>query len=61
MNIERKIIMNKKDLDKYLSEMRKYTERVSKQEISSKDSLNSLIKAGICNKQKKVKKQYSLV
>lgn len=51
-------IMSKKDLDKYLEKIKAYTEKVNERKISSGESLQSLVKAGICNKRKEISEVY---
>jgi hypothetical protein len=58
---EEKIIMSNKDFNEYLNKITKHTKKVSSGKISSKESLNSLINAGICDKDKKLNSQYRMV
>lgn len=53
--------MNNKDFEEYLSKISKYTEEVLNKKVSSTESLQSLIKAGICNKEKILNSVYKLV
>ena len=55
-----KVIMSNKDFDEYLTKIVKYTEEVSNEKVSPKESLESLVKAGICNKKKKLSSIYRL-
>lgn len=52
------VIMSDKDFEEYLMKITKYTENVSNEKVSPKKSLKSLIKAGICNKEKKLSNIY---
>ncbi len=54
----RKVIMSNKDFDEYLSKIEKYTEKVASGKISSTESLESLVKAGICNNKKEISSIY---
>lgn len=62
MNTQRgKIIMSNKDFNEYLNKISKYTEKVSNEKVSPKESLKSLVKAGICDKDKKLNIIYRMV
>ncbi|MDP4093940.1 MAG: hypothetical protein Q8920_11330 [Bacillota bacterium] len=52
--------MSNKDFEEYLNKIAKYTENVSNEKVSPKESLESLVKAGICNKEKKLNSVYKL-
>lgn len=61
MNTRRgQVIMSNKDFEEYLNKITKYTEKVSDEKITPKESLESLIKAGICNQEKKLNSVYRL-
>ncbi|MDP4268163.1 MAG: hypothetical protein Q8880_12090 [Bacteroidota bacterium] len=53
-------IMSNKDFEEYLDKINKYTEKVANEKVSPKESLESLVKAGICNKEKKLNSMYRL-
>lgn len=50
--------MNDKEMTQYLYKMECYTNKVLNKEITPQESLNSLIKSGICNEQGKLNKPY---
>ena len=52
------VIMSDKDFEEYLIKITKYTEKVSNEEVSPKKSLKSLVKAGICDKEKNLSNIY---
>ncbi len=54
----RGVLMSKREFNQYLDEIRKYTREVSASKVSPKKSLDSLVKAGICDKDKQVKAPY---
>ena len=51
--------MDKKKFDSYIKKIKNYTENVTDTSISANSSLNSLIKSGICNQDKKIDKKYA--
>jgi hypothetical protein len=55
---KRLIIMSNKDFEEYLNKMTQYTEKVLSKKIKPQESLNSLVKSGICNEQKKINEAY---
>lgn len=55
---KRLIIMSNKDFEEYLDKMKKYTEKVLSKKIKPQESLNSLVKSGICDEQKKINEAY---
>lgn len=52
------VIMSDKDFEEYLIKITNYTEKVSNEEVSPRKSLKSLVKAGICDKEKKLSNIY---
>ena len=50
--------MDDKKMTQYLHKMKQYTNKVLNKEISPQESLNSLIKSGICNEQGKLNEPY---
>lgn len=55
---KRLIIMSNKDFEEYLNKMTKYTEKVLNKQVKPEESLNSLVKSGICDEQKKINEVY---
>lgn len=56
----KKSIVTKRDFESYLNEMKKYSEKISNGEVSHNDSLISLMRSGICDKEKNINKAYLL-
>jgi exonuclease VII small subunit len=50
--------MSKDDFEKYLKEITEYTEKIKNNEIPPEKSIESLVKAGIYNRKKILKKKY---
>lgn len=52
------VIENSAELKEYLEKMNNYTDKVIRKEIKPEESLNSLIKSGICNEDRVLNKAY---
>jgi|GEM_PF-3474299 len=50
--------MINKDFNEYLDNISNYTKKVSSGEVTPEKSLESLVKAGICDKNKKLNSVY---
>ncbi|WP_162862567.1 hypothetical protein [Acetivibrio cellulolyticus] len=53
--------MSNKDFNEYLKNIAQYTKKVSNEKVSPEKSLESLVKAGICDRDKKLSKEYRKV
>lgn len=51
--------MGDKELNKYLNKMKEYAENLSASSTSPREALDSLIKAGICEPNGKIKEPYN--